>query len=403
VSALRTRDGRPSATALHRAWFVAAAALVLVSTLVAPAGPARAQEPAHHPVNLTFLYPIGTNQDPNVSTTFQLSLLHGRVGTLRGFGMNGVVSLLERDLRGIQLTGVYSQVHGESRGLRVTGAANYTVGDATGLHLAGLVNVNGGAVRGFEWAGLFNLVGGRMSGIQATSLLNMVDQGAKGFQLSGFANAVGGSFDGWQLASGFNFVGDGLTGLQLGAVNVAPRMEGTQIGLANFAGPSTGLQVGMLNRAREQGGVPFGMVNLATNGDVDWVSYGSNVSGFNTGVRTSVRRFYSMLTAGLPDVQGDVSNTLILTWNYGYAIPAGQRTSIGIDVGFAHYIPEKTDDPDENDRLHYALQARALVERTLSPKVRGFVGGGLARISDEYRLDAPFETEPLFFGGVALY
>jgi hypothetical protein len=35
--------------------------------------------------------------------------------------------------------------------------------------------------------------------------------------------------------------------------------------------------------------------------------------------------------------------------------------------------------------------------------VRGFVGGGLARISDDYRLDAPFQTEPLFFGGVALY
>jgi hypothetical protein len=377
--------------------------LIVSALLLAIPLAARAQEPKHHPVNLTFLYPIGTNQDPNVSTTFQLSVLHGRVGSVQGLGINGVVSLLERDLRGIQLTGVYSQVGGDSRGLRVTGAANYTKGSSKGIQLGGLVNVNAGAVRGFELGGLFNLVGETMSGVQVTSLVNMVDKEAKGFQISGFANAVGGAFDGWQLAPGFNYAGGGLVGLQLGGVNAAPRMEGTQIGIANFAARSTGLQVGAFNRAEEQRGIPFGMVNLAKNGDADWVMYGSNVSGFNTGVRTSVRRFYSMLTAGIPDTRGDVAHALILTWNYGYAIPAGDRTSIGIDLGFAHYIPEKVDDPDENDRLHYALQARALVERTLSAKLRGFVGGGVARISDDYRLQAPFETEPLLFGGVALY
>ncbi|HET9253508.1 MAG TPA: hypothetical protein VFP58_15450 [Candidatus Eisenbacteria bacterium] len=379
----------------------AALAAALLSLAVSP--PAAAQEAKHHPVNLTFLYPIGTNQDPNVSTTFQLSALHGRVGSLRGLGVNGVVSMVERDMRGIQLTGVYSQVGGDSRGLRVTGAANYTRGDASGIHLGGIANVNRGGVRGLQLGGLMNLVGGSMGGIQMSALANVIDQGAKGFQLSGFANAVGGPVDGWQLAPGFNYAAGGLVGLQLGGANVAPRMEGTQIGIANFAARSTGLQAGVFNRAEEQRGIPFGMVNLARNGDADWVSYGSNISGFNTGVRTSIRRFYSMLTAGLPDVQGDVSQSLILTWNYGYAIPAGERTSIGVDLGFAHYIPEKVDDPNENDRLHYALQARALAERTLSQKMKGFVGAGVARISDDYRLDAPFTTEPLFFGGVALY
>jgi len=376
------------------------ALIVAVSVLVTPA---RAQEPKHHPVNLTFLYPIGTNQDPNISTTFQLSLLHGRVGSVHGVGVNGVVSMLERDLQGILLTGVYSQVGGDSRGLRASGAANYTKGSSKGIQLGGLVNVNGGEVRGLELAGLFNLVGERMSGVQATALVNMVDKEVKGFQVSGFANAVGGAVDGWQLAPGFNYAGGGLVGLQLGLANVAPRMEGTQIGIANFAARSTGLQMGVFNRSEEQSGIPFGMVNLAKNGDADWVVYGSNVSGFNTGIRTSVRRFYSMLTAGMPDTRGDVPQTLILTWNYGYAIPAGKKTSVGIDLGFAHYIPEKVDDPDDNDRLHYALQARALLERTLSARMRGFIGGGVARISDDYRLQAPFETEPLLFGGVALH
>ncbi|HEU5311217.1 MAG TPA: hypothetical protein VFV24_07160, partial [Candidatus Eisenbacteria bacterium] len=379
------------------------AALATALLGLAVSCPAAAQEAKHHPVNLTFLYPIGTNQDPNVSTTFQLSVLHGRVGSLRGLGINGLVSMVERDMRGIQLTGAYSQVGGDSRGLRVTGVANHTKGDASGIHVAGIANVNRGTVGGLELGGLMNLVGGNLRGIQMTALANVVDQGAKGFQISGFANAVGGPVDGWQLASGFNYAAGGLVGLQLGGANVAPRMEGTQIGIANFAARSTGLQVGMFNRAEQQEGIPFGMVNLARNGDADWVNYASNVSGFNTGVRTSIRRFYSMLTAGLPDLKGDVRQTLVLTWNYGYAIPAGERTSIGIDLGFAHYIPEKVDDPDENDRLHYALQARALAERTLSQKMKGFVGAGVARISDDYRLDAPFTTEPLFFGGVALY
>ena len=371
--------------------------MILLPSRAFPAEPARA------PVSLALLYPISTNQNPDVSTTVQISLLYGRVGSVRGLGINGLASLVGGDVRGIHINGVYSQVGGEVRGLRLTGGANYTKGDARGLQMAGVVNVNRGQVRGLEYAGLFNLVGTDMVGFQATSLANLVDGGARGVQLAGFGNAAGGSFDGWQVAAGFNYIGDQLVGLQLSLANVAPRMEGTQIGFANFAKTSSGLQVGALNSADQQRGVPFGMVNLAKNGDVDWITYGSNISGFNTGVRTSIRRFYSMLTAGMPDVQGDVSQTLILTWNYGYAIPAGKKTSIGLDLGFAHYIPEKTDDPSENDRLHFALQARGLLERTLSRKLRGFVGGGVARIASEYRLDSDFETEPLFFGGFALY
>jgi hypothetical protein len=379
------------------------AACLALTTAVALAAPAFAAEPKAAPVSLAILYPISTNQDPDVSTTIQLSALYGRVGSVRGLGLNGAVSLFGNDLRGIGVTGLYSQVNGEARGLRLTWGANYTIGDSRGVQIAGLVNVNRGQTKGLQYGGLFNLVGKSMSGLEASSVLNMVDQDGRGIQLSGFGNAIGGSFDGWQVAAGFNYVGNRLVGLQLGGVNTAVQMEGTQIGLTNFSQRSTGLQIGVLNSSDEQKGVPVGMVNLARNGDVDWVTYGSNISGFNTGLRTSIRRFYSMLTAGMPDAQGDVSQTLILTWNYGYAIPAGKRTSVGLDLGFAHYIPEKTDDSTENDRLHFAIQARGLVERSLSRKARGFIGGGVARIASKYRLDAPFETKPMFFGGVALY
>ena len=351
---------------------------------------------------LSFLYPISTNRSPDVSTGFELSVLHGRIGSLRGVALNGVVAVTGRDVRGIQVNGVYSQAGGIVRGVQLTGGVNYAQADVGAFQFAGLVNVARGHLGGVQYAGLFNLVGKDVSGAQISSLFNAAEDGGKGLQLASFANSAGGSFGGVQIASGFNFTADTSTGLQLAGANVAGDMEGVQIGLANFARTATGLQLGVYNSSTEQKGVPVGMVNIAKNGSVDWIAYGSNLAAFNTGVRTSIRRFYSMLTAGLPDVQGDVSKALILTWNYGYALPAGPKSSIGLDLGFAHYIPEKVDDPNENDRLHFALQGRALYERTLGPKVRGFAGAGVAQIYSEYSSDATSETEPLFFGGVAI-
>jgi hypothetical protein len=366
------------------------------------AAPAMAA-PAKKPIVLSLLYPISTNRDPQVATSVHLSVLYGRVGSVDGLGIHGIATLTGGDVQALQLTGVYSQIYGKAKGIHLTGVASYVKGDESGIHVSGVANIAGGKLRGFQWAGLVNMAGKGMTGIQATTLFNLADGDARGVQLSGLANASGGLFDGWQVAPGFNYANGRITGLQFGGVNVAVTSEGTQIGVANFTTTAHGLQMGAFNSAVDQRGVPFGMVNLAKNGDADWITYGSNLAAVNTGVCTSIRRFYSMLTVGWPDVQGDVAKTLILTWNYGYAIPAGRKTSVGLDLGFAHYMPEKVDDPNENDRLHFSLQARAMVERTFSPKAKGFIGGGVARISDEYRMDAPFETEPLVFGGIALY
>ena len=374
----------------------------LASVLLANAAPARA-ESGSAPVVLSLLYPISTNQNADVSTSLELSALHGKIGSLHGLGLNGAVSLVGRDVKGVQLNGLYSQVGGEVRGIQLTGVVNYAEGDVKALQAAGLVNVDRAGFSGFQYAWLFNLVGGSVSGIQGSSLLNIAEKGGKGAQFSGFANSSGGDFGGVQMSSGFNFVSGASRGLQLAGVNMAVEARGVQIGLANFGRTTTGLQLGLLNSGGDQKGLPVGMVNLAKDGGVDWIAYGSNTAGFNAGVRTTIRRFYSMLTAGIPDVQGDVSKALILTWNYGYTIVAGPKNSIGIDAGFAHYIPEKVDDPNENDRLHYALQGRGLFERVLSPKVRGFVGAGVAQIYSEYGSGASSETEPLFFGGVALH
>ena len=388
----------------RRPWpcgLVAGAAFALHLALVP--GRSLAQTAPHHPVTLAILYPLGTNQNPEVTTTAELSFCYGRVGALRGLALNGVASVVGHDVRGVQLTGVYSQVGGSVGGVQLTGVANYVRSEVRGLQMAGLANIDLGNVTGVQYGGLFNLVEGAFVGVQLASLMNIVETDFGTFQVSGLANAAGHDVHGLQLAGGYNFAGNELAGIQIGGVNMALEMYGAQIGIANFGRTAHGLQVGALNRVSEQKGVPVGLVNLAENAEVDWVSYGSNLTAVNTGVRTTVRRFYSMLTAGTPDLQGDVADALVLTWNYGYLVGAGPIWSFGVDAGFAHYIPALSDDPGENDRLHWGLQARALAERRLSPKVRAFAGGGVSRIYSEYRLDAPGETEPLFFGGVSLY
>ncbi len=360
-------------------------------------------EPGHHAVSLALLYPISTNQDPDISTNLRLSLLYGRVGSVHGIDLNGVAALTSRDVKGVQFNGLYSQVGGDMKGLQWTGAVNYVRGDVGGLQIAYLGNVNRGAVTGLQFGGLFNLVGGQLYGAQAAAVINTVDGDAGFIQWSGVAGSVGGDFEGFQASGGYAFVGGRMAGVQLALVNFATEMAGVQAGGANFTRQSGGLQLGAFNWAREQTGVPVGMVNATTGGEITWVTYASNLSPFNTGIETEVRGFYSMLTMGGHDSKGDVRDALVLTWNYGRAFPVANKTRIGADLGFSHYIPAKENDPTLNDRLHYAIQARGLVERRFGPRTAAFVGGGVARIYSDYSADAVGDTEPIFFGGVSLF
>jgi hypothetical protein len=106
---------------------------------------------------------------------------------------------------------------------------------------------------------------------------------------------------------------------------------------------------------------------------------------------------------GYGDLQGDIENTAFLTWNYGYAFPLGRNWAIDVDLGFAHIMPEKGDDPQKNDALHFALQARALVELRLSRKVALFAGGGVSSVYSEYSSSATQKTEPLVVAGISLF
>ena len=376
--------------------------VLLLALLAALAGPALAQT-HHHPVNLSLFYPVSTNRTPDVSTNFRLNLLYGRLAAVRGLDLNAGVSVLDQELRGVQLTGIYSHLKGDFRGLQLTGGGNFTQGGGRGIQVAGLFNYDRGEIAGVQWAGLFNYAEAGFHGVQVASVLSMSD-GPSGFlQLSSIANTSGAAFRGAQLSGFFNYAGHEVAGLQLSALNYAGTVSGAQLGLVNLANRADGVQVGLVNVTEQQDGVPVGAVNVADNGTADWVSFASSLMGINSGVRTSVSGFYSMFTLGGWDFQGTRHEAVSLTWNYGRAFPLGRQLDLDADLGFVHIMPVKSDDPAENDWLHYALQARALLERRVSPKVSIFGGAGVGVVFSEYSSRATSEVEPLFVAGVSAF
>jgi hypothetical protein len=378
-------------------------ALLLAASVAGPACRALAADGSHHPVNLSFLYPISTNKNPDVSTAFQLAILEGRIGSLQGLGLNGGVSLIGRDFRGVQITGFYAQVDGAVRGLDLTGGVNYNRSEAHGVLIAGASNLTRGEASGLMIGGLFNVAGRSFHGVQVATGFNFIEDEGGFLQIGGVANTVGGTYRGAQLGFGYNIAAGDFRGVQVSGVNLALDKHGAQIGLLNVARDSYGLQVGIVNRVREQHGIPVGMVNVETNGSVEGLAYWSNVTGANLGVRTTVRRWYSMLTAAAPDeYEGDSPHTLSLNWNYGYEVVSGERWHVGLDLGYSHYIPWDVDDAPENVDLHFAFQARGLVDVRLSKNISAFAGGGSAWIYPSYSLGDPAASEGLYFGGLAL-
>ena len=370
------------------------------------ASQSRAEEPAHHPINLTLAYPWGTNQDPDINTNFRISLIYGRVGGIRGLDLNGLVSWVGRDVRGIQATGIYSQISGDLKGASLTGLVTMVEGDARWLQASGFVNYNQGHFTGFQFATLFNYTQGGFTGVQWSPVYNMNDGEGRILQMSSLANITGEDFKGVQIAT-INFTRESTTGVQIGGANLGGDMSGVQFGGVNVARTVKGVQLGLVNIAGTNDGVPIGVVNVADGVDADWITFGSNHAAISTGVRTSLNRWYSMFSVGLGDLQtetgGNDDNTAFITWNWGREFPLGSRWKLGADVGYQHIIPQQTDDVNVDDQIHYSLQARLLIDWKLSRKDKIFAAGGINTIFEEYSSNASSTSEGYFAAGVGLF
>ena len=375
-------------------------AALIVAGFAATARVAHAEK--HHPVNVTLFYPIGTNQDPAVSTNFRLSLIYGRVASVKGIDIGGLVARVDGEMRGLQFAGLHSYTGGDLAGATVSAGINYVGGEARGVQM-GFVNYDRRGFGGLQYGYAFNYVEGGVRGVQVSSLFNLVNGDARFLQISGVASAVGGNFRGVQVAAAVNHVNGAMTGLQLAGANMAADARGAQVGGLNMAGTMRGAQVGLVNLSRELDGVPVGMVNWTDGVQADWVTWGSNLAGVASGVRTIVNDWYSILSVGGVDVLDSVNETGFIGWHYGRRLRLPRGWSIGADLGYLHIIPPKSDDPNVNDEEHPAVQGRFLAEWRYGKRFSVFAGGGASAVWDAYDNDAGVRGEPLFFGGVSLF
>jgi hypothetical protein len=287
----------------------------------------------------------------------------------------------------------------------LTGAVAYVRGNATGVQATGIANYNLNHFKGLQYAFLFNYTYGDVRGVQWGNVMNLVDGDVSFLQFSGVANVVGGSMRGFQLGGGFNVVADKLNGVQVGVGNLAHEVKGLQVGIFNMARNADGVAIAAVNWQRNMDGIPIGLVNLSETGTGDWVTFGSNLSAVNSGVRTTVNNWTSVVYAGYYDLQDDREETGFFGWQYGYDFLLGEggKWHLYPDIGYVHIEPKDNDNPDDNDESQFAIQARASVEYRFNRTISVFAGSGISTRWSAYSSSADTTTEGLLFGGLSLF
>ncbi len=245
------------------------------------------------PVQISFIYPIGTNglEAGDYINNASLSLLGGYAYGVRGAELAGFANVLRYDVVGFQGAGF----------------ANVIGGDVEGAQGAGFANVNRGNVVGFQGAGFGNVLGGHVVGVQGAGFFNFALGSIKGAQLAGFTNFAQGDITGAQLSGMANYAGGEVKGLQGSA-------------FFNYAGTLSGVQVGLVNFAKEyKKGAAIGLLNFVHGGMNRFeVSY-DDIVAINGSYRSGTPALYSILTAGIdPDKD---------RWTYGVGVGTQYRIS----------------------------------------------------------------------------
>ncbi len=310
-----------------------------------------------------------------------------------------------------------SWVGGEFSGLSLSGGMNAHGNTVNGVEAAVLVNFVEGDIYGLQFVGAYNFVLGDLYGAQWSALINVTGGSARYFQL-GNANMVGKNFTGLQVSTIFNYIGDKvygvqnaalniageLHGLQLGGGNIAGDLKGIQAGIVNIAKMQEGVQVGVVNIAGKQEGVPIGIINIAGNGEYNWITYLSNFSTFNTGIKMSANNFFSIVDIGGRHIDSDNKESGILGYHWGYNFVFNNDITFSPDLGYVQIVEEKEDlEPGNEHKIQIALQARLIGEYSLTKFLKIIGGIGYSHHYDIYENNT-FEKEKfIFLGGISLF
>ncbi len=386
-------------------------------------------EPRHRFLVLSLYYPASTNTSLSDSANLHLTLLYGRLGSVRGLDLALGVTRLEDSLQGIQMAGLAGTAGKSMKGLQAAGLLCAAGERGQGIQLAGLGSVSGEEFSGLQAAGLFSVAGQRLEGAQVSGLFSVAGQEASGFQVSGLFSVAGQAAKGLQASGLFSVAGENLEGVQIsGLFNVAGEdsrafqlaglmnvgggtCRGIQVGLFNVAGYLTGLQVGVVNVAGELDGLPVGLVNLTRKEDrrVRLSAWAGNVALFNVGVKILAKRFYSILYAGTVNLTQEERSCLAYGFQYGYGLPmrrsgeAGREMRVNLDAGYLYLDNSTVFRHIEGTPDRHVLSVRGGLEFVLSSQVSLVVGTGLRYAIDYGQSFGSGHFSLLVFGGVELF
>lgn len=384
----------------------------------------------HYIVNASIFYPFSLNRTRNDTTNVNLSLVYGHVGGVKGLDLSLMVSAVSNKMTGVQITGLAAIVGGSFTGLQLSGLFNITGEHSGGVQSAGIFNISGDRFDGIQTSGIFNIAGERFSGIQSAGIFNVVGDKMSGAQLStinfvgsefrglqaGAINFVGETFSGLQLGGvnfvgsrfkglqwgGVNFVDDELSGGQLGLVNYTANLRGFQFGAVNLGLYVNGLQLGLINVSNSIRGVPLGLVNISRDGYTRWVSWGSNLTAVNVGLKSVVRNFYSIVSIGGVNLEKEIGRSIAYGFHYGVHVPL-RRFYADVDLGYVNIDNDKFFRALDKNPDQHVLMARAMLGINISRHFSLFVGGGVGYMLDHRRDFNSGQYIPILLGGIELF
>ena len=279
---------------------------------------------------------IGTNRalGGRIINDFSANIMVGYSLGIRKFEAGGLLNLVRQDVRGVQLAGFGNLVGGNTRGVQMAGFLNTNQGNVGPVQLAGFLNTVGGNIRGLQMAGFLNIGRKTMQGVQVAGFANVIGGDVLGWQVAGFANITRGQLTGWQVGGFLNLTRDVVSGRQVGVFNVARSSEKAPIGFFSYVH-----QDGYRN------------VEVSAN----------EVTTLNATVRTGVRRFYNLFTAGL--------NPTTNVWSYGYGLGTVTAERRGWSLaleGTAHQL-NRTDEGVQD--LNLLVRLSPVVAKQFTPRL----------------------------------
>lgn len=319
------------------------------------------QDTLYKPVSLS-LYP-GLSTYGNLSGNIIYNMAFNFVGYNRGIHGTEIAvfsNINKENVTGVQLAGLSNYTGGRVDGLQAAGIFNKISGSLEGMQMAGISNVNLDNIDGGQFAGISNHVSKEMVGLQMAGIYNQA-QSMNGGQFAGIMNIIN-KGEGIQ-AAGIGNISKSVNGVQVaGIFNVVDTLEGTQIsGILNIAKVIKGHQIGLVNVADSVSGIPIGLINFIKNGYKRIEVSTDELFPLNLSLKTGVRHFYSILTAGMQtDVFDNESSFYTFGFGIGSSLRLGNKLNIDFDVINKHITKKSfTDQLSNNIQGYLGLELKA--------------------------------------------